>query len=676
MKKDTNNKAFWAISVLCACSLVLLLLQSAHYWKSMIDSERSADKLVKSEVQKAVETVGGAASKIEGIADSIAGDMAGGRLNPDSLQRRIQKDLAENRRINDIGVVVEGSEEDYAKADWFKEALNSKGLWTEPFRSKKGDLVVAYAVGFRAKGSSGVAYVSVTLDAIRHFARTLRFGDTGYCYILSRKGAFIYHPVKEAAESQKTIFDIAKAGQGPRSKDFLEAVKKAMEGQTVKLDIANPVTGQRFRLFYAPLPRSGWSLGSVFFADEIFTDEDIFRKLKMWITLTAVAFLSLFIALIFRAYNASQSGLWCTSAAFSILSICGAFYIWHLAVSAPLVEDNKRMVFTDMPSLSRFIDDYSSSFTKANKPAPYYIPTGIFIESIEFSSSNDLNISGYVWQKYRDGIHDKLDRGFLMPEAKTIDVKEAYRKKTGNTEVIGWYFEATLRESFNYSKYPFDRPDIYIWLKHKDLFENVVLVPDLAAYRFITPASTPGLQEDLTLPGYTFLGAYFDHEYHIRRSNLGVASDNRPDRTPEFFYNIVVRRNFITPFVSRLFPLFIMFSILFVVQLMFSQDEEKKKAFGLNAFAVMGVVITFFFSTLLSQNSLRQELNVDKIIFIEYFHFVAYLILLLVTIKTLLFIGGKNIKFVQYKQGLIPKLLYWPLFTGSIFLVSFINFYK
>jgi low temperature requirement protein LtrA len=40
-----------------------------------------------------------------------------------------------------------------------------------------------------------------------------------------------------------------------------------------------------------------------------------------------------------------------------------------------------------------------------------------------------------------------------------------------------------------------------------------------------------------------------------------------------------------------MFPLFIMFSILFVVQLMFSQEEEKKKAFGFNALAVMGVLV-------------------------------------------------------------------------------------
>jgi hypothetical protein len=77
----------------------------------------------------------------------------------------------------------------------------------------------------------------------------------------------------------------------------------------------------------------------------------------------------------------------------------------------------------------------------------------------------------------------------------------------------------------------------------------------------------------------------------------------------------------------------------------------------------------------LSHNNLRQDLSADKIIFIENFHFIAYCVLLLVAIKTLLFMGGSRVRVVQYKQGLIPKLLYWPICTALIFLISFISFY-
>jgi hypothetical protein len=700
----SNKKAFSIIAVLCVASFVLLSAQAAFYWKSRIGSTKAADKLVRTQTQAAAEEIGVETRKIEGIVRSIAADLGERPLSQRGLEEKLEKALADNPQLYDIGAayapgnggqapalydmryarkaskpyqVAQDASCDYTKESWYKDALGSRGIWAEPFRSRTDKtLVVVFALPFRSEDRGGVLYASVSIDTIRQFAHSFKFGDTGYCYILSRTGTFIYHPVKEAAESQKTVFQIARGGDKPKNKDFVEVTKRAIAGEAVKLDVTNPVTGQHFKLSYFPVPLTGWTLGAIYFSDEIFTRENVFRKEKMWIMLWLVIFLTLFSGLIFRVYNLSQPGLWSVSAIFSALCMAGAFYIWHLALSAPLVEENKKMVFTDAPSLSRFVGEYSSKFRKANRKAPSYIPTGIYVQSLEFINANNLRVAGYIWQKYQDGIHDDLERGFNMPEAKDVEIKEVYRRKTGKIEVIGWHFEATIREVFDYSKYPFDRPDIWIWLKYKDPTANVVLIPDLEAYKFITPAAMPGLQEDLAFPGYVFLGAFFDYEYHIRSANLGISSDDQADRTPEFYYNIIVRRNFVTPFVSRLFPLFIMFAILFVVQLMFSQDEEKKKAFGLNAFAVMGVVITFFFSTLLSHNSLRQELNVDKIIFIENFHFIAYLMLLLATIKTLLFIGGKGTRFVQYKQGLIPKLLYWPMLTGLVFMVSFLNFYR
>jgi membrane protein YdbS with pleckstrin-like domain len=416
-------------------------------------------------------------------------------------------------------------------------------------------------------------------------------------------------------------------------------------------------------------------LGSVFSLDEMSGDKGFLRRQKMWTALWLVLLLSLLAAIITRAYEAQPRQLWIVSAIFSLLCIAGSIYIWHLTMASPLVEEKDKLVFTDIVTLNKFVDEHSRSMAALGRKAVAYIPTGIFIQSLEFSGANDLYVTGYIWQKFIDGIHDKVQRGFRLPEARALEFKEAYRRKTGKTETVGWYFEATIREQFDYSRYPFDRPNIWIWLRPADFLNNVVLIPDLGSYKFLAPQTMPGLQEEVALPGYTFLGSFFDHEYHIRRSDFGIPSRGQMERMPELYYNIVVKRNFITPFVSKLFPLFIMFAILFVVQLMFSQEEEKKKAFGFSALAVMGVIITFFFSTLLSHNSLRQDLGADKIIFIENFHFIAYSILLLVAIKTLLFMGGSRMRLVQYKQGLIPKLLYWPLCTGLVFVISFVSFY-
>lgn len=57
-----------------------------------------------------------------------------------------------------------------------------------------------------------------------------------------------------------------------------------------------------------------------------------------------------------------------------------------------------------------------------------------------------------------------------------------YRKEQGNEIVFGWYVNTSLRQTFDYSHYPFDRQDIWLRLWHLNFDRNVILVPDLKAY--------------------------------------------------------------------------------------------------------------------------------------------------------------------------------------------------
>lgn len=658
--------AFLNIAALCVASFFVVSMQFYFYVQNRIELARSADNLADIEATRASEQLVVQLRKVERYAEALAKELGAGNMSQEAIALRLKEARVAHPNILALDITASPQEE-------MGEAISGgKPGWTGLYRDKaSNELATAYVVPI----GSGALYIVISTDTIREIAGAFKFGDTGYGYILSKKGTFVYHPIDAAVESQKTIFELSSEHKTAQAAHLLDVTKKALSGQHATLNITNPATSQNFKLFYHPIPETGWVLGAVFSKDEMLMDGGFFRKEKMWIVLGLIFFLSLLAAVVFRVDTVKSSRMWLVSSAFSILCIAGAFYIWHLTLSAPTIEEKDKRVFTDMVSLSRFMESNDRAALKMNKRPPAYVPTGIYVQSLEFTGSNDLAVTGYVWQKYTDGVHDKLQRGFVMPEARTLEVTESYRRKSGKTETIGWYFEATIRQQFDYSRYPFDRPNIWIWLRPADFTGNIVLVPDLASYKFLAPSSLPGLQEEAALPGYTFLGTFFDHEYHIRRTSFGVASRRQSDRMPELYYNIIVKRNFITPFVSKLFPLFIMFSILFVVQLMFSQDEEKKKAFGLSAFAVMGVIITFFFSTLLSHTGLRQELGSERIIFIENFHFIAYMMLLLVTIKTLLFIGGKRVSFVQYKNGLIPKLLYWPLFTGFVFVVSFVHFY-
>ena len=48
----------------------------------------------------------------------------------------------------------------------------------------------------------------------------------------------------------------------------------------------------------------------------------------------------------------------------------------------------------------------------------------------------------------------------VLPEAEYARYEEVYRAQQGNEELIGWSFKATLREQFEYHRYPLGRNQI------------------------------------------------------------------------------------------------------------------------------------------------------------------------------------------------------------------------
>ncbi|MDD4955829.1 MAG: hypothetical protein PHP17_07335 [Candidatus Omnitrophica bacterium] len=292
--------------------------------------------------------------------------------------------------------------------------------------------------------------------------------------------------------------------------------------------------------------------------------------------------------------NFSKHKFWWLSIIFSLLSVITACFSWYLSFSVPLSEyQQNKTVIDDAVYLNKFISFTSLAFKAAAGKKPIYVPTGIYIQSLEFSSSSNIQISGLIWQKYQNNLSGDITKGFIMSEAKNITITEAYRQKNQKEEVIGWHLEATIRKALNYTKYPFEHPDISIWLKSNDFTHNVILTPDLDGYRSLSAATLPGLQPCLALPGYYFGETIFSYELKMANTNFGITKDSQEVRAKELFYNIIIRRNLMTPLVSKFFPILIVISMLFVVILSFSTNMEKKQNFGLTGLAVVGLLFLF-----------------------------------------------------------------------------------
>ncbi len=115
----------------------------------------------------------------------------------------------------------------------------------------------------------------------------------------------------------------------------------------------------------------------------------------------------------------------------------------------------------------------------------YRVPTGVFLQSFEFLNANNVEMSGFVWQKYGAGHpprrhpRHRLAGGSWRRRTRPT---EAWRVEHDGGEQIGWYFRGTFRQNFDYSLYPFDRQAVWLRLWHPDPERDVLLVPDLAAY--------------------------------------------------------------------------------------------------------------------------------------------------------------------------------------------------
>lgn len=314
------------------------------------------------------------------------------------------------------------------------------------------------------------------------------------------------------------------------------------------------------------------------------------------------------------------------------------------------------------------------------------IKTGIFIQSLSFSNSNEVNITGYIWQHYNQGLRDSIqldaaEVGFILPEqvntGADIEPREVYRFKKGENEVVGWYFEATLRQPFNYSNYPFDHKIVWIRLWPKKFLQNVVLVPDLESYAGTGLTDIFGIEQNIVLGTWERMNTYFDYKLSNYSTNFGIDDSRWQDSFPELHYNFVIKRKIESAFIVYLLPLFLVASLLFAALLTISKNDQVAQQLGFNTFGFISASSALFFVVLLSHIQLRQQFEGTDIVYIEYFYLMMYVLLVLATANTYIFSlkESRYNNLILYEDNLIPKVLYWPLILACMIGLTLIKIY-
>lgn len=364
-----------------------------------------------------------------------------------------------------------------------------------------------------------------------------------------------------------------------------------------------------------------------------------------------------------------ESKIWILSCVVSAILASILFMLW--------VEMNR---FEGDPTQLHDKAAVTEYFEAAGVAPTYRVKTGVYIQSLEYMGATDVNVSGYVWQLYEDGVHDAIEPapgeiGFILPERVNAGdgvIEEAYRLRRGNGDLIGWYFEQTLRQTFDYTAYPFDHKTVWVRLWPNTFGEDVVLVPDFDAYPATGPTDIFGIDERIVLGTWERENTYFDYKPSDLDTSLGLDRSPLQVGFPELHYNIVVKRKFGNAFIVHMVPLFVVSTLLFGALMTVTRKEDLAARHDFSTSGVIETASVLFFVVLLAHVQLRESIAGSEVIYMEYFYFLMYFLLLGVSVNTYFFVSDimPSSRLLNYHDNLIPKAAFWPTVLAAMIVIT------
>ena len=344
--------------------------------------------------------------------------------------------------------------------------------------------------------------------------------------------------------------------------------------------------------------------------------------------------------------------------------------------TAPTTPEPADTLVTTPDEVTRFLDAHVPTPHRGAEP-PVFIPTGLYIESIQFSGPYTVEVSGNIWQRYANQVPQDVTKGVFFPEAKErTTLTEEYRVRQGNDEVIGWSFHTTLREQFDYSKYPLSRQQIWLRMWHPDYKRNVYLTPDLGAYTSLDPAALPGVDRDLVLENWDIQQSFFSYRTHRYNTHFGIPNYEADQLHPELYYSIAVKRYLWSPLISRtIVPIVILIDLFLVVLMLGKRGGKRREIFGIRPTEVIFTGAAFVFAVLISQISLRDAVKTSGLVYIETLYVLTYLIILGVAINSVLLVGRPNFILFRHHDNMWVRVLYWPVTFLTLLVITLLTFH-
>jgi hypothetical protein len=363
-----------------------------------------------------------------------------------------------------------------------------------------------------------------------------------------------------------------------------------------------------------------------------------------------------------------------TSVFWTVALVAALLFTWRVIERSHRWEGHVGTIVTSPQELDAFVNAHADAFAAYD----YRVPTGIFLQSFEFLNVHNVELSGFVWQKYSPEIPDHIMRGIVLPEAirEAYEAKEVWRVvQDDGTEEIGWYFSGTFRQNFDYGLYPFDRQDIWLRIWSPEPVEGVIPVPDFGAYRDLTPSTLPGIDSQFVYGGWDPLSSEFSYDlidYNVD-FGLGYGFTGGPD--PEFYYNLSVERDFLGPMLEHLVLEAAIAILLFFLLVLMVHDTDVEAHIGLSIFELVVAAGGLLFAVVLDHNAIRDVVESQNLTYLEWFPLILDVFIVLVVLTAVLRAKRWRIPVIGYSGDLVPAFAYWPALIGSMLVVTLLVFF-
>lgn len=583
--------------------------------------------------------------------------------------------------------------EDYTKPEavWYHRSMEGKAVWLEPeYDEARQQMLVTYAAPiFKPDKPSepvGAVFATYSVSSFKRVLDNMNLGDNGYSFLLSSNRRFIVHHNQEYLDHRWSLDDFLSR---LNDTSVVNAVSDNLLDPSRIVRLIDPDSGQDSQVFFLNIPEAAWTLGIVLNNRDLLVQSSIARIKLLHLVLTLCLSFALLTVPLSGIQHGSTRSFWILSNVVAVFCIVSYVSALKLTIVYPPETSGNSLSITNQNNLNRFITGQRHRTLDQREEVPLFIPTGIYIQSIAFDNSvGGLAINGYLWQRYTLGIHDGIERGFMIPGSYSFELEEPLTTRSGNVELVRWGFKSILNQEFDYSRYPFGKENIQIQLRHKQFTGNVILIPDLGSYKLISPTARPGLQQDLSLHGWNINRSFFNYRFEKYSTSFGRTDYAGLTDFPELFFTIEISKQIMGAIISHALPLIVVTTLLFALLLMLSVIKVRKVEVIEAIVACSG----FFLVIVFSHIGMRESFAIKDIIYLEYFYYITYVLILFtvanyVIVDTAQMKQGRHasdsittnnsslIRLIRYRDNFIAKILFWPLSQLALLVLTLLAFY-